>query len=1034
MPYSFQRKNNFLGFLIGAFAILVYVLTAEASGSFWDCGEFVSCAYKVQNAHPPGNMVFSLVGRLFIILFGDNPQKAAYAVNIMSAVSAGLTIMFLFWVLTFFARKLVYHLYPVELEGKITRDILVLVAGILGAGSAIFTDSFWFSAVEGEVYALAACVLLCIVWLMTKWERIADQPYADRWLIFIFLLIGLSTGVHLLDLLVIPVLVMIYYFKRYAGKITNKGIVIAFLVGCVITGFCMTFVIGSTISWGATVDRIFVNDLGLPIFSGFTFFILLLLLAGAFCAFWGRKKGWHFLELGGYSYIMLLLGYSVYTVSIIRAQVVVPINMGYPDNPMALTAYISRAQYGDKPLLYGQVFTAGNAVGRSGEEFQPRYEDGKTYYAKVVDSNGRAHYIESDKEVVEKFNSQDMMFFPRVWNNRNDGRRTQDFYASWLDIGKVKDEKTGRFLYERAPNFLDNIRWFLSYQIGWMYMRYLMWNFVGRQNDIQGLGNVRDGNVITGLDAVDGVFLGNQSKLPETLRKHASRNTMFALPFILGIIGLLFHAYTHRDSFIVLLVFFFFTGLAIMLYLNDAGPQPRERDYASAVSFLVFAGWIGFASIGAYHLIWQKWRKQIGSLYVLAVALIFFSAPVLMCAQEWDDHDRSKKTLARDYARDVLSSCEKNAILFTAGDNDTYPLWYVQEVEGFRTDVRVVNTSLLGIDWYIYQLSYRENQSAPFNMIFTDEQITGNNRNYVFVHQHESLNPKEYYDLRDVMQYFVASDNENLKLKLQDGSSINYFPTRNFSVPVNVHNAFKAGLLPDTSMPNIGFRFSFPEGKRGIRKDELAVLAILATNNWTRPIHFVTFYNDLGFGDYLQKQGMTWKLVPYKAESSEGLKYLDTQKIFDLVANYGSGGLAQASIYVDETNRMQALAIRDVFSETALLLAQRGEREKAQKLLKIVDSLMPDAHFPYGLASRYNMHNTTSVRLVEAAHTVGVWDIGKHICQRVKKDLEEQIQYYESLVAPKQERLQREIGHSRSLLDYLEQFKWEKTPQKSAKS
>lgn len=1022
MPYSFQRWNNILGGLVGLFAVMVYVLTAEASGSFWDCGEFVSCAYKIQNAHPPGNMVFSLMGRLFIILFGDNPLTAAYAVNIMSAIASGLTIMFLFWVLTFFAQKLVYHLYPQPLEGKITRPILIFVAGVLGALSAVFTDSFWFSAVEGEVYALSACLLLCIVWLMTKWERRADDLHADRWLIFIFLLIGLSTGVHLLDLLVIPVLVMIYYFKRYADKITYKGILIAFLIGCAITGFCMSFVLGSTISWGAALDLIFVNNLGLPLFSGFITCFILLLCTGVFSVYWGRKKGKYFLELGGYAYIMLLLGYSVYTVSIIRAQVKVPINMGNPDNPMALSSYISRAQYGDKPLLYGQVFTAGNALGRDGEEFQPKYHEGKTYYSKVVDSNGKSKYVPSDKEIIEEFNSQDMMFFPRVWNNRNDGRRTQDFYAGWLGIGKVKDEKTGRLLYERAPTFGDNIRWFLSYQIGWMYMRYLMWNFVGRQNDIQGFGNARDGNVITGIDAVDRIFVGDQTKLPETLHNHASRNTMFALPFILGLIGLLFHAYSHRNGFMVLLVFFFFTGLAIMLYLNDAGPQPRERDYASAVSFLVFAGWIGFASIGAYHFILSRWREHLSKLYTLAVLLIFLCAPVLMMAQEWDDHDRSRKNLARDYAKDILSSCEKNAILFTSGDNDTYPLWYVQEVEGFRTDVRVVNTSLLGIDWYISQLAYRENKSSPFDVIFRDDQIIGNDRNYVLVHEHESLKKNEYYDLREVLQYFVANDDKGTMLTLQDGTGIHYFPTRRFFLPVNRQKAFESGLLPDTTIKNLGFRFSFADDKRGIRKDELAILAILATNDWTRPIHFISYYDDLGFGSYLEKQGMTWKLLPYRPDSEEGVKYMDTQKKFDLLANFGSGGLADSKIYLDETNRIQALSIRDVFAEMAGIFSSRGEKNKAQKLLKIVDSLMPDVNFPYGLASRYNMHNTTSVRLVEAAYSAGALELGRHIHQKVHKDLQEQLQFYTSLPAPKQELLQREVEQTKNLLAYLDQF------------
>lgn len=1015
----YKKWNTRLGWFLGLTASLVYLLTAEAAGSFWDCGEFISCAYRIQNAHPPGNVVFVLVGRLFVILFGDNPDNAAYAVNAMSAVSGGVTIMFLFWIMTHFARKLVQRLYDKKVPLSVQHILIFLAAGI-GALSAVFVDSFWFSTVEGEVYALAACVLVAMVWLMTKWENRADEPGADNFLILIFLLIGLSLGVHLLDLLVLPVLVMMYYFKRFANNITTRGILLAFAIGCAVTGLAMWLVISKTITWGAAWDVFFVNTLQWPVFSGFLSLLAVLLAVALLCIWYAHKKSYYFLKLGAICYLMLLLGYSTYNVSVIRAEAKVPINMTNPDNPMGLLSYVSRAQYGDKPLIFGQVFTAGNAVGKSSEEYQPKYKEGTSVYSKITLPDGKAQYVVSDKEGSEEFHPSDMMLFPRVWNNRHDGRGTQDFYANWLGINKVQDEK-GRALYERSPTFGDNLRWFLSYQIGWMYLRYLMWNFVGRQNDIQGLGNVRDGNVITGISFVDNWFLGDQSKMPATIKNHPSRNTLFALPFILGIIGLVFHAKKDAYHFITVLVFFFFTGLAIMLYLNDAGPQPRERDYASAVSFLVFCLWIGFSVIAFFDMLYKKVKMPLITLLLLISAGSFAAAPLLMATQEWDDHDRSKKVLARDFAKNILNSCDSNAVLFTSADNDTYPLWYVQEVEGCRRDVRVVNTSLLGIDWYINQLVYKENEGAPIDLIFKPEQLVGSRRNYVLIHKLPIYKDNDFLDLEEVLRKFVASENTKNQLALMDGSYVSYFPTYNYMVQVDTAAVRRNGCLPEGSRLLPQLPIMLPKEKRGIRKDELAILSVIAATHLSRPIHFMNMYNDLGFGHFLQRQGMTYKLVPLSLDEKTAVNVEKSLPL--LLETYCSGGLETAPVYVDETNRMQVLSIRETYADVANTLVDMGLLDKARAVLKRGDELFPQQHLPYGLVSRYNMHNTASLRYLEAAYRAKDSLLYQKIAPGVQRDLEEQILYYNTLPPLKGSYFAYELQRAQQLLDFLKKMK-----------
>ena len=645
----------------------------------------------------------------------------------MTALASGFTILFLFWSITHFARKIVMA----GVTAAPTKDQLfsIMAAGIVGALAYTFSDSFWFSAVEGEVYGMSSLFTALVFWAMLKWEHNADEPGADRWIIFIFFLMGLSIGVHLLGLLTIPAIVIIYYFKRY--KTTTWGTIWAFLIGCAITGFVQKFVIQSTVAGAGWFDVKFVNGLNLPFFSGFIFFFALLAILFFFGLRIAKKNHWSFLTLGIWSIIFMLLGYSTYVTTMIRSNANPAVDMYNVDNPNSLVGYLGRDQYGDFPLVYGQVFTA-----------QPEsYAETDMKYTK-----GKDKYIEMGRDQKPVYSPEDMMVFPRVWDASNDQGHA-NFYKEYL--GLADGEK---------PGFGDNLSFFFRYQIGWMYGRYFMWNFVGKQNDIQGFaqGNPRDGNWLSGISFIDNMRLGDQSKMPDSIKDNKAHNTLFFLPFLLGLIGAVYHYFKDRKDFLITGLLFFFTGLAIVLYLNQAGNQPRERDYAYVGSFYAFAIWIGLGVLQIKEWLQNKLSANIATAIAFVACLL--AVPVLMGQQEWDDHDRGKKVLARDLAKDYLESCAPNAILFTYGDNDTYPLWYAQEVEGIRPDIRVINNSLLGIDWYINQLRYKVNQSDSIDVIWDAEKIQGNNRNYVYINPRQDLSQESFYDAYTIMKDFVGSD------------------------------------------------------------------------------------------------------------------------------------------------------------------------------------------------------------------------------------------------------------------------------------
>ena len=998
---SFKRINNITGWAVCLIACTVYLMTMEATGSFWDCGEFVSSAFKLQIPHPPGAPLFVLLGRLFTIPFDGH--HAATGVNIMSALASGFTILFLFWTITHFARKLVQ-----KNNGPLnTQQIIsVMAAGVIGALAYTFSDSFWYSAVEGEVYALPSFFTAIVFWAILKWEHEVTQEQldgirgnftrADRWLILIFYLMGLSIGVHLLNLLTIPAIVMIYYFKRY--KVTTRGSVIAFIVGCLVTGLVQKAVIQWSIKWAGDFDILFVNSFGLPFFVGFGFFFILL----GFLIFMGirlaNKKNWNYLKLGLWSFAFMLIGYSTYFTTLIRSNADPALDMFNVDNPVSLVGYLNREQYGDWPILKGQDFTA-------------QAED-----QKVIDTyvKGKNKYEKSGKKYEAIYAPDDLHFFPRMWDASNDQGHA-DYYAAYAGINK--DPKTGE--YDGKPTMSDNISFFIRYQINWMYLRYFMWNFAGKQDDIQGIdiGNVRDGNWKTGIGFWDNLRLGDQSKMPDSLKHNKANNKLYCLPLILGILGLVYQYKNNKRDALITGLLFFFTGFAVVLYLNQAGNQPRERDYAYVGSFYAFAIWIGLGALYIKDLL-NKYMNTNTANYVSAV-LCFLAVPMLMAGQEWNDHDRSKKVLARDLAIDYLESCAPNAIVISYGDNDTYPLWYAVEVEGIRKDIRVINSSLLGTDWYINQLRYKVNQSDPIDVIWTPEEIMGSKRDGVYYFSDApgaKVDQTKPLDLYTMMKDYVGSDDQSKMAPLPNSDEfVNIYPTKKVKVPVDTNLVRRNGTVNADDSVLSEITFEIPRNVLG--KNESAVLNIVAANKWKRPIYFTSPTTQIGLDAYLRTDGLTYRLVPVKGADVKRDWVVDK-----MMNKFVFGNANKHGLYYDEENRRHLNTIRMQYAMSAINLADHDRKPDAKKILERCDKMMLQGNFPYGMVSRGQQHNQISGQFLLAAYKAGDSVLARKVSSSLRKDLEQQLNYYSSLDEDKMASLTREHEITDNLLKQVQQM------------
>lgn len=959
---KYNSVNNLIGWIVCLIACTVYLVTMEPTVSLWDTGEFIAASKTLGIPHPPGAPLFILIGRFFIILFGDSPQTAAVAMNSLSALASGFTILFLFWTITHFARKIVQ-----QKNEALTRTQVfnIMSAGVIGALAYTFSDSFWYSAVEGEVYALSSLFTALAFWAICKWENRADKPGADRWLIFIFYLMGLSIGVHLLNLLAIPAIVLVYYFKKF--KPTRKGIILALATSVLIFGFVMKFIIQFSTKTAAWFDLTFVNDFGMPFFSGFVFFFLLLGAGIVWGIRYAIRKRYYYLKLGLLSTAFMIVGYSTYFTTMVRSNADPGVDMFNVDNPITLKSYLGREQYGDWPIMYGPDFT----------DRAPFVPNGKQYV------KGKNKYVVAGTDYKQDWgNTPSSHLFPRMWNSGND-RGEIDLYRQYA--GLEQDE---------TPTMKDNIEYFIKYQSGWMYWRYFMWNFAGKQNDLQGFGNPRDSNFISGISFVDDMLYGNQSKMPETIStKNKANNKLYMLPLALGVAGLIFQFARKRSDLMINMLLFLSTGMAIVFYLNQAGFQPRERDYAYVGSFYAFAIWIGLGVLWVNNLL-QKMVKRPALSGYAAAAICFVAVPMLMAQQEWDDHDRSGKTLALDMAKNYLESCPPNAILFTFEDTDTYPLWYLQEVEGIRRDVRVMVSTLTGTDWYSDQMRYKINESAPFDMVFTSEQFAGDRLNVAYYANVPGFDQTKFYDLRGILQNVIASDDTRYTQLTQDGDVVHLFPVRKFSVPVDSNVvADKALVLPGNKVvPELQLDLG---QANFILKNELTLLSVIAANNWKRPICFTNTgsIGKLGLTKYTRLEGLVYRLVPVENPG------VNNDLAYNTVLNkFRFGSAHKKGVYFDGDNRRSLNIAKRGLVQVATSLAQAGRKEEAQKLLHLYEQKVRTDNVPYAMATTQgNFHNIVSLQFLEACYLSGEMTLAKKIAGALKKDLQQQLDYYRSL-------------------------------------
>ncbi|HDP74871.1 MAG TPA: DUF2723 domain-containing protein [Bacteroidales bacterium] len=923
---NFRKANNIVGWIVFAISAIVYLLTIEPTASFWDCGEFIATAFKLEVGHPPGAPLFMMIARFFA-LFAPDVTRVAALINSMSALASAFTILFLFWTITHLARKLIVGNSYEATTGQL---IAILGSGAVGALAYTFSDTFWFSAVEAEVYAMSSLFTAFVFWAILKWEDQADEAHSTRWIIFIAYIMGLSIGVHLLNLLTIPAIAFIYYFKKF--KTTRNGILATLGVSALILGSILYIIIPGTFKVGSWFDLLFVNSFGLPYNSGLLFYFVLLLGALAYGIFRSHKKGKVILNTVLVGVTVILIGYSSYMMIIIRAHANTPINENNPSNAFSLISYLNREQYGDRPLFYGQYYNAPVTDSKDLETWIPK--------------NGK--YVRGYLKTKYEFDDRFKTIFPRMYSNQPNHVAE---YKKWANIqGKpVKiNTRDGGTETRYVPTFGENLLFFFRYQIGHMYIRYFMWNFVGRQDDVQSHGGVENGNWISGIKPIDAIFLGNQDNLTDDMKNHPSRNKYYFLPLILGLLGIYFQLQVKKDkkNFWVVFILFFFTGIAIAIYLNQYPLQPRERDYAYAGSFYAFSIWIGLGVLAVYEWLRKKLSETPSAVAATAFCLV---VPVIMGYENWDDHDRSGRYIARDFAYNYLNSCEPNAILFTNGDNDTFPLWYAQEVEGIRTDVRVVNLSLLGTDWYIDQMKMQCYQSAPVPISMELNQYVMGTRDVVYIVNR--LN--EPIELKQLMD-FVLSDDPAKKLRVPGEKPIDYLPTNKIKLTVDKEKVLSKGTVKAKDADLIVDSMVWTLKGQYITKSALAILDIIANNNWERPIYFVSPFGDgdIGIADYLQHEGFAYRLVPIKSNSSDYLNVsrIDTDILYDRLMNrFRWGRINEPNVFIDHNVQRTALVLklRNSFSRLAIKLIEEGKKDSAHKVLYRVVELLPHPKFPY---------------------------------------------------------------------------------------
>ena len=922
---SFQRLNNLVGWVVFAIATVVFMLTLEPTASFWDCGEFIACSYKLLVPHPPGAPTFLILGRLLSLLSFGDVTKVPVLINALSALSSSFAVLFLFWIITRMGRKLLVARNDFETETPEPtgyQTLLILGAGVVGALSFAFSDSFWFNAEEGEVYAMSSLCTAAVVWIMMKWEEHARDADSDKWLILIAYVIGLSIGVHLLNLLALPALAFIYYYRRSANPTVVGGLV-TLAISLVIVGSVLVGIIPGLPTLAGWFEVFFVNTIGLPFDSGLIIFLLLfvgLIYAGFRLSYQRRSQ---LLNTAMLCFTFILIGYSTYLIVPIRSSFHPTINENNPEDVLSFVSYLKREQYGSRPLLYGPQFTADVARDENG---RPITTDGSPRY---VRENGRYKEIAGQPEYA--YAAKDKVLLPRIYSP--EPAHIQEYKKWGVDIRSYQDPQTGQEIYYPL-SAADNWGFLFRYQIGHMFWRYFGWNYIGRESDIQQAG------VLT-------PFSPPKSTLPDRLGTSFAHNNFYAIPFLLGLVGLFAQVRRRGHDALIVGLLFLFTGIAIVVYLNQPPLEPRERDYTFCGATFAFAIWIGLGVIGLAQVLGAA-LKPANARAAVAI-LLGLGSPGILLAQGWDDHNRAGRFNSVDSARNLLNSCAPNAILFTNGDNDTFPLWYIQEVEGVRTDVRVAVLSYLNTDWYIQQMKRRAYLSQPVPISMSDATYAQGNNDVL------PFSPNPAVDSLDLKQFISLVGQGSPLLKYTEGSySTMTFPTPKFYLNVDTAAVKKLGIIPKDRQNQLVSHLEWSMGKRAIEKKNLVILDMIATNNWKRPIYFsstVAPSDYMNLQPYFQLEGMAYRLLPlrdpkYDRRADEG--YVEKSICYDALMNkFRYRGLDNASVFYDENNLRFPANYRDKFARLANAYVAAGDLAKAKEVVNKCLAVMPDRAVPF---------------------------------------------------------------------------------------
>jgi hypothetical protein len=1058
--FNFNKWNTITGWCAFAVALMTYTLTVEPTMSFWDCGEYIATSAKLQVGHPPGAPLYQMMGAFFAI-FAMDDKHIALMVNMMSVFSSAFTILFMFWSSSMILKKIISQYSEINKNNA----IVILGSSFVGALAFTFSDSFWASAVEAEVYAMASLFIALLFWLGLRWEQDMDSPKGNKWLLVISLVVGLTFGVHFMALLTIPAIGFLYYFKHYK-EVTIKNFIIANIVVVAVLLFIFKLLLPLTMAFFGKTEVFMVNELGMPFDSGTIFVVLILIAFFYFSLKYTRAKGLIKANTLILCILFILIGFSTWMMLPIRANANTVINENKPSDAREVLAYYNREQYGSNPLFYGPQYTeafAGLDENNPYLDKAPNYErDYKT---------GKYVIVNNFKNAEQNSDDNQKTFLPRLWSGDNIANyisftnppefRLNPNYPYEEDLSKYgvdpeqlseedlaqataqlrnEIEKTvvefrkayaqkqldtedyvkflrtySDYLIIEKPATIDNLRFMVEYQFGYMYFRYLMWNFVGRQNDIQGKYDYQDGNWLSGIPFIDELHLGTQQNLPSDVLNNKGRNVYFFLPLILGLIGIMYHASRDRKSFYVLLVLFLFMGLALKIYLNERPFEPRERDYALVGSFYVFGIWIGFGVYALYESLQKYLAPKIAGPLIIGTSLL--AVPVLMGFQNWDDHDRSGKYTATALAKAYLESCDPNAILFTIGDNDTFPLWYAQEIEHIRTDVKIVNTSLFMTDWYIDQMKSKSYESNPLPISFVHEEYVGDKLDYTaHIPKVESR-----WEIKDFIDFIK---NPKSTVEMQNGQTIHFYPTNKIRIPVDKNNIIKNKVVAAKYNDSIVSYIDIDIKGNALYKNRLMMLDLIANNNWKRPVYFSpgAFEDEdyLWMKNYLQLEGMIYKLVPIKTKVDKDINPmdmggLDADKMYSIVMKWDWGN-SRGDIYHDPETRKNSISYRSVLSRLMDKLIAEGQLDKAKKVIELSLTEMPVEKFGY-----YSMVEP----FARGYYEVGEKEKAQQLLEKLIGKYKENLNYYGTLSSSDQVDLAidiiTDIERYRSLLTVMKE-------------